>query len=623
MSSLATQNRVKSIYKEVWKEYFDWEQDYCKGILSNLAPSSSGTSSAPLAAQLPRFDLNDENQPSSISYGSYQLSLIAIDGKEDPAPQEIQYGCPTYRFPTISPAKPYEACTYSHKNLYVADDFCEKLPFMPFSDSSNFPAGEFLELYDAIGWMNRKDPDLDMIAAEAVRRLHFSHGLSYEEIDATGILPVTILERPDKKGILHTLNQRDVLSWPGSTVSNLPPLPRIENPPPTQLKKRVNGIRYLLCANLNCLEPYCPTHCNLFSQSYSHSVNMDEQIKFISSSKINGDFEESDLSPCGPDCYKHLADHTEGLAVWDDEMSEDFKFMLEGASELSSCDLAVVCDKPCREVYTHRQQYAPKPSDDNGGAAVVENDEASDSDSESSEDERPIFGMSEICQHLGKCDALADCRCYRKQLHCHRNCRCDLSCVRRPKGCRCKNTGRRMCRTPKCSCFKAGRECDPELCQKCGANALNKCHNNDIQHGRTKAMEVKEGAFGLGLFLTESAKEGDLIGEYIGEILSDKMTEARGLQSRHLGRNYLFALNAEWTIDAALVGNETRFINHAPGNLANCRAEVREVNGDHRIGTLLIVKRGLQAGDELFMDYGGEYFTTGGKGATPRAGGKR
>ncbi|KIJ51892.1 hypothetical protein M422DRAFT_118115, partial [Sphaerobolus stellatus SS14] len=178
------------------------------------------------------------------------------------------------------------------------------------------------------------------------------------------------------------------------------------------------------------------------------------------------------------------------------------------------------------------------------------------------------------CQHSGPCDATADdCRCYRKKLHCHRNCSCDLTCVRRPKGCRCKNSGRKMCRTPKCPCFKAGRECDPELCLKCGARtkvgSLRHERSSPLTGRCTQAIEVKEGAYGLGLFLAEPAREGDLIGEYVGEILSEKMTEARGVISRHLGRNYLFALNSEWTIDAGLVGNVTRFINHASGNQAN------------------------------------------------------
>jgi hypothetical protein len=42
----------------------------------------------------------------------------------------------------------------------------------------------------------------------------------------------------------------------------------------------------------------------------------------------------------------------QGLTFWDDTEIDDFKFILEGAAELSSCDLAVVCNKPCREVRT-------------------------------------------------------------------------------------------------------------------------------------------------------------------------------------------------------------------------------------------------------------------------------
>lgn len=54
-----------------------------------------------------------------------------------------------------------------------------------------------------------------------------------------------------------------MLHWLDPDNPDLPPLPRSEGPPPADLKKRVNGIRYLFCSNLNCVEPYCPTHRTL------------------------------------------------------------------------------------------------------------------------------------------------------------------------------------------------------------------------------------------------------------------------------------------------------------------------------------------------------------------------
>ncbi|KAF8513938.1 hypothetical protein JB92DRAFT_177510 [Gautieria morchelliformis] len=116
--------------------------------------------------------------------------------------------CPTYSCTSLEPVKPYEACTYSHKNLYVADDFCEKLQFMPFSDDLRFPAAELFELYDSIGWETRKDPDLDVIVAEAARRLHFRFGISFADIDKTGVLPISIIERPERKGLFHWTRYR-------------------------------------------------------------------------------------------------------------------------------------------------------------------------------------------------------------------------------------------------------------------------------------------------------------------------------------------------------------------------------------------------------------------------------
>ena len=40
----------------------------------------------------------------------------------------------------------------------------------------------------------------------------------------------------------------------------------------------------------------------------------------------------------------------QGLTYWDEGTKEDFEFILGGAADLASCNLAVVCDRPCREV---------------------------------------------------------------------------------------------------------------------------------------------------------------------------------------------------------------------------------------------------------------------------------
>jgi len=95
------------------------------------------------------------------------------------------------------------------------------------------------------------------------------------------------------------------------------------------------------------------------------------------------------------------------MTHWDDGEVDDFKFILEGASDLSSCDLAVVCDKSCRDVgsfffppqivdspcftpqvHAHRRIYAAQPPDD---ASSSEQD--SHSDSNSADYEKPVFSV--------------------------------------------------------------------------------------------------------------------------------------------------------------------------------------------------------------------------------------
>jgi hypothetical protein len=45
--------------------------------------------------------------------------------------------------------------------------------------------------------------------------------------------------------------------------------------------------------------------------------------------------------------------------------------------------------------------------------------------------------------------------------------------------------------------------------------------------------------------------------------------------------------------------------------------------GSHGLNRFSLVKKSIHPGEELFMDYGQEYFTSGVKSGTPRAEGKR
>ena len=71
--------------------------------------------------------------------------------------------------------------------------------------------------------------------------------------------------------------------------------------------------------------------------------------------------------------------------------------------------------------------------------------------------------------------------------------------------------------------------------------------------------------------------------------------------------SFLFDLNSEWCIDAARLGNKTRFINHADSenNGLNCEAKIFLVNGEHRIK--FVALRDIKPGEELLFNYGKKF----------------
>ncbi len=101
---------------------------------------------------------------------------------------------------------------------------------------------------------------------------------------------------------------------------------------------------------------------------------------------------------------------------------------------------------------------------------------------------------------------------------------------------------------------------------------------------------------GLGVYATQSIPAGVRLIEYAGERLTPAQAEARypdTLGERH--HTYLFAIDDQVVVDAAVNGNEARFLNHSCA--PNCDAVIE----DGRIWIETI--HDIEPGEELVYDY--------------------
>jgi len=211
------------------------------------------------------------------------------------------------------------------------------------------------------------------------------------------------------------------------------------------------------------------------------------------------------------------------------------------------------------------------------------------------------------CNCEGPCTS--QCPCRGDANFCEKYCGCDPKhCGNRFQGCNCKGVrqyyGR--CSTKACPCRAAGRECDPDLCRGCkptlnGTHQPNhQCNNFRLRLGQGKRILMGlSNIQGWGAFIGEPALKGDFVGEYTGELIDHIEADRRGRVYDRDDSSYLFNLNLDWVIDGKPKGNKMRFSNHS--EVANCRAEIMMVDGDHRVA--IFANRDLEAGEELEYDY--------------------
>ncbi|KAF9739811.1 SET domain-containing protein [Paraphaeosphaeria minitans] len=113
---------------------------------------------------------------------------------------------------------------------------------------------------------------------------------------------------------------------------------------------------------------------------------------------------------------------------------------------------------------------------------------------------------------------------------------------------------------------------------------------------------------GYGLFSKVSWSAGEILGPYLGELVPEKAPQSGYVHSVSIGPKFTKqdTISVAY-IDADRVGNFTRFANHAC--VFNALIEEARV-GEERL-LAMRARKAIMAGEQVFIDYGDEYFGEG------------
>ncbi|KAJ7642005.1 hypothetical protein FB45DRAFT_826255 [Roridomyces roridus] len=609
---------VKQVYEKAQSEFRVFKAEYASAIVASLPNASRvlpGTPNAPATPPpLPQRDTVDhpppvdlpEGRPDSPELFPTTTSQTFIESYDCKTGLTTQIPCEVHRVHNLPPPAPqHEYVTPANRNFYHGDD-PHGMPFMPFLNDPTFDHDGYADRYRMLGWAPELtiDPDVDSVVIETARRLRTEYRMSYEDIDKTGVLPYPVCDRLDSKGVTHRgaayrSRRRDFLPWPPGVPNSekaLPEDPSRTSATPTQIL--TNLVKHF-CTNLNCIVGYCSIHLEDTPMPLP-------RFPIMSNDRMAVKFKTN--QPCGDQCFLSMGVSEPVSVHWSDEDFEFLKMYLPLEPDTMPCDLAQLCRRPCFEAFYQRgvifaEMPVPKPKGKGKGKAKPP-DAAKMADLDSAK-----FTPGGPCCHGGPCDGNTECTCYLKRAYCQRWCRCDTKCLYRSPGCKCRATHNR-CGTEQCPCFFAKRECDPEICVPCVAKdaEANICQNASIQQGRSKRTKVGPSQWGRGLFMAEDAEEGELILEYVGELIFEATADSRAHVATHRQRNYLHQLNETVSVDGLYLANASRFINHDRKN-PNCKSRVMLVNGEHRIG--IYARRQIKSGEELLFNYGKVFFDEG------------
>ncbi|KAJ7704332.1 hypothetical protein B0H17DRAFT_1002926 [Mycena rosella] len=124
---------------------------------------------------------------------------------------------------------------------------------------------------------------------------------------------------------------------------------------------------------------------------------------------------------------------------------------------------------------------------------------------------------------------------------------------------------------------------------------------NQLQTRKKHLRFARSPIHDWGLYAMERIARGEMVIEYVGEVIRAQVAEKRekAYERQGIGSSYLFRIDEDLVVDATKKGNLGRLINHSCD--PNCTAKIITINGEKKI--VIYAKQEIELGDEITYDY--------------------
>jgi hypothetical protein len=159
------QDVVRSMFRQVWKDFYDWERVYCQSIIEFSAFSSNSARSSDniipsrnLSASRSRTKtIRPPPQPSLHTIDPVEITIL--DYTQGKFPVETRAMVEVVNVPNVPTPPVYESVTPATRSIHQGDDD-DSMAFVPYSDDPTFDALDHTLQYKSFSWQDRFcDPD--------------------------------------------------------------------------------------------------------------------------------------------------------------------------------------------------------------------------------------------------------------------------------------------------------------------------------------------------------------------------------------------------------------------------------------------------------------------------------